>query len=140
MRDNLALLNQVVVILIGAAAALAIVVLYNLSNINISERIRELATIKVLGFYDREVYQYNTRENIILTLLGTIVGLFGGRGLTSFILKTMEMQGIVFEPTVATESYAFAALLTIVFAALINFITYFSLKKINMVEALKSVE
>ncbi|MDO5784296.1 MAG: hypothetical protein Q4P20_04440 [Eubacteriales bacterium] len=140
VRDNLALLDQVVMILIGAAAALAIVVLYNLSNINISERIRELATIKVLGFYDIEVYQYNTRENIVLTLLGTVIGLFGGRWLTSFILKTMEMQGIVFEPTVAWKSYLLSAVITLVFATLINFITYFSLKKINMVEALKSVE
>lgn len=140
VNDNLALLDQVVVILIGAAAALAIVVLYNLSNINISERIRELATIKVLGFYDIEVYQYNTRESIVLTLVGTGIGLFGGRWLTSFILKTMEMQGIVFEPTVALESYVISAVITIVFATIINFSTYFSLKKINMVEALKSVE
>lgn len=140
VNDNLSMLDQVMVILIGAAAALAIVVLYNLSNINISERIRELATIKVLGFYDIEVYQYNTRESIVLTLVGTIVGLFGGRWLTSFILKTMEMQGIVFEPTVALESYVISAVITIAFATIINFSTYFSLKKINMVEALKSVE
>lgn len=140
VSDNLDMLDQVVMILISAAAALAIVVLYNLSNINISERVRELATIKVLGFYDIEVYQYNTRESIVLTLLGTVVGLFGGRWLTSFILKTMEMQGIVFEPTVAWKSYVFSAVITIVFATIINFITYFSLKKINMVEALKSVE
>ena len=124
----------------GAAAALAIVVLYNLSNINISERIRELATIKVLGFYDREVYQYNTRETVILTLLGTLIGLFGGRWLVSFILLTMEMRGIVIVPTVAPLSYAAAAVLTILFATIVNFSTYFSLKKINMVEALKSVE
>lgn len=138
--DRLGLLNQVVVILVTAAAALAVVVLYNLSNINISERIRELATIKVLGFYDGEVYQYNTRETIILTILGTIMGLFGGRWLTSFILHTMEMQGIVIVPTVAAVSYAYAAALTIVFASAVNIMTYFSLKKINMVEALKSVE
>lgn len=138
--DRFSLLDQVVWVLIVAAAALAIVVLYNLSNINISERIRELATIKVLGFYDMEVYQYNTRESIILTLLGTLVGLGGGRWLTNFILKTMEMQGIVFEPTVAWKSYVIAGVITIVFATVINFMSYFALKKINMVEALKSVE
>ena len=138
--DRFSLLDQVVWILIVAAAALAMVVLYNLSNINISERIRELATIKVLGFYDMEVYQYNTRESIILTLLGTLVGLGGGRWLTNFILKTMEMQGIVFEPTVAWKSYVIAGVITIVFATVINFMSYFALKKINMVEALKSVE
>lgn len=138
--DRLGLINEVVIILVGAAAALAIVVLYNLSNINISERIRELATIKVLGFYDREVYQYNTRETVILTLLGTLIGLFGGRWLVSFILLTMEMRGIVIVPTVAPLSYAAAAVLTILFATIVNFSTYFSLKKINMVEALKSVE
>ena len=112
----------------------------NLININVSERIRELATIKVLGFYDMEVYQYNTRESIILTLLGTLAGLGGGRCLTEFILKTMEMQGIVFAPTVAWKSYLIAGMITIVFATGINFMSYFSLKKINMVEALKSVE
>lgn len=140
VNDRFGMLDQVVWILIVAAAALAIVVLYNLSNINISERIRELATIKVLGFYDVEVYQYNTRESIVLTLLGTLLGLAGGNWLTNFILKTMEMQGIVFEPTVAWKSYLLAGVLTIVFATVINCSTYFSLKKINMVEALKSVE
>ena len=140
VNDRFSLLDQVVWILIVAAAALAMVVLYNLSNINISERIRELATIKVLGFYDMEVYQYNTRESIILTLLGTLAGLGGGRWLTEFILKTMEMQGIVFAPTVAWKSYLIAGVITIIFATAINFMSYFSLKKINMVEALKSVE
>lgn len=140
VNERFDLLDQVVWILIVAAAALAVVVLYNLSNINISERIRELATIKVLGFYDIEVYQYNTRESIVLTLLGTLLGLAGGHWLTEFILKTMEMQGIVFAPTVAWKSYLLAGVITIVFATAINFTTYFSLKKINMVEALKSVE
>ena len=139
-NDRLDLINQVVAILIIAAAALAMVVQYNLSNINISERIRELATIKVLGFYDGEVYAYNTRESVLLTIIGTLLGLAGGRSLTSFILSTMEMQGIIIPGTVAPMSYVFAGLLTILFAAVINFFTYFALKKINMVEALKSVE
>lgn len=138
--DRLGLIDGVVVILIGAAAALAVVVLYNLSNINISERIRELATIKVLGFYDREVYQYNTRETVILTILGTLLGLAGGRWLTAFVLLTMEMQGIVIVPTVNAGSYVAAAVLTVIFATVVNLSTYFSLRKINMVEALKSVE
>ncbi len=140
VNEKLGLLNQVVAVLIIAAAALAIVVLYSLSNINISERIRELATIKVLGFYDMEVYQYNTRETVILTLIGTAIGLVGGRWLTSFILLTMAMQGIMFAPTVAPVSYVISAVITIVFATAVNFMSYFSLKKIDMVEALKSVE
>lgn len=139
-NDRLGLIDEVVVILVVAAAALAVVVLYNLSNINISERIRELATIKVLGFYDREVYQYNTRETVILTILGTLLGLGGGRWLAGFVLLTMEMRGIVIVPTVEPASYAAAAVLTIVFATAVNLSTYFALRKINMVEALKSVE
>lgn len=138
--DRFGMLDQVVWILISAAAALAIVVLYNLSTINISERIRELATIKVLGFYDWDVYLYNTRENVLLTALGTLLGLFGGRCLTAFLLKTMEMRGIVFAPTVALKSYLIASAITVAFSFVVNGSTYFTLKKINMVEALKSVE
>lgn len=138
--SRLSMLNQVVVVLIAAAAALAVVVLYNLSTINISERIRELATIKVLGFYDMEVYRYNTRETVLLTLIGTVLGLACGRWLTAFILLTMEMQGIVVVPVVEPLSYVLAAVLTILFASAVNFMTYFSLRKIDMVEALKSVE
>ena len=86
------------------------------------------------------MYQYNTRETVILTILGTLLGLAGGRWLVSFILLTMEMQGIVIVPTVAPLSYVAAAVLTILFSTVVNLSTYFSLKKINMVEALKSVE
>ena len=132
---------QIVVwILIIAAGLLAFVVLYNLLNANISERIRELATIKVLGFYDKEVYSYIARETIILTIIGIIVGLVGGYFLTMYILKTCELDITMFNPEVKLLSYIFGILITIFFAIIVNIVTYFSLKKIDMIESLKSVE
>ena len=132
---------QIVVwILIIAAGLLALVVLYNLLNANISERIRELATIKVLGFYDKEVYSYIARETIILTIIGIIVGLVGGYFLTMYILKTCELDITMFNPEVKLLSYIFGILITVFFAIIVNVITYFSLKKIDMIESLKSVE
>ena len=132
---------QIVVwILIISAGLLALVVLYNLLNANISERIRELATIKVLGFYDREVYSYIARETIILTIIGMIIGLLGGYSLTMYILKTCELDITMFNPEVKLLSYIFGILITIFFAVIVNIVTYFSLKKIDMIESLKSVE
>ena len=132
---------QIVVwILIISAGLLALVVLYNLLNANISERIRELATIKVLGFYDREVYSYIARETIILTIIGIIIGLLGGYSLTMYILKTCELDITMFNPEVKLLSYIFGILITIFFAVIVNIVTYFSLKKIDMIESLKSVE
>ena len=119
---------------------MALVVLYNLLNANISERIRELATIKVLGFYDREVYSYIARETIILTIIGMIIGLLGGYSLTMYILKTCELDITMFNPEVKLLSYIFGILITIFFAVIVNIVTYFSLKKIDMIESLKSVE
>ena len=127
-------------ILIVSAGALAFVVLYNLSSVNISERKRELATIKVLGFYDKEVYQYINRENTILTIIGILVGLGVGNILTVYILKTCEVDTFMFDPTIALSSYLYAILITAAFAILVNIILYFSLKKIDMIESLKSVE
>ncbi len=140
MDETLSAMNFVVYVLIVSAGLLAFIVLFNLSNINISERIRELATIKVLGFYDKEVYDYVTREIVLLTIIGIIFGLVFGFILNSFILGTCEIGILRFKKTVLPQSYLFASIITIIFTAIINFITYFSLKKIDMIESLKSVE
>lgn len=138
--DTMDSFAYVSLILIVSAGALAFVVLYNLSSINISERRRELATIKVLGFYDKEVYQYINRENTILTIIGILLGLGIGNILTMYIIKTCEIDMLMFDPTIAWPSYIYAILITVVFAILVNIILYFSLKKIDMIESLKSVE
>ena len=110
-------LDIVIIVLIISAGMLAFVVLYNLNNINITERKRELATLKVLGFYDKEVSSYVYRENILLTLIGALAGLLIGKIL-----------------------HLYAFLLTVAFSLFVNGVMYFKLKKINMVESLKSVE
>ena len=140
LDDTMVSLNYVVVILIVSAGLLAFVVLYNLSNVNISERIRELATIKVLGFYDREVYSYITRETILLTLIGIVLGLVGGYFLNYFILGTCEINMLRFAKIIKPMSYIYSALITVGFTIIVNIITYFALKKIDMIESLKSVE
>ena len=140
LDDTMVSLNYVVVILIVSAGLLAFVVLYNLSNVNISERIRELATIKVLGFYDREVYSYITRETILLTLIGIALGLVGGYFLNYFILGTCEINMLRFAKIIKPMSYIYSALITVGFTIIVNIITYFALKKIDMIESLKSVE
>lgn len=140
MNDTLSALNTVVYILIISAGLLAFVVLYNLSNINISERIRELATIKVLGFFDKEVYDYVTREIVLLTIIGIALGMVFGFFLNSFILGTCEIGILRFRKVILPQSYVYAVLITIVFTIIINFVTFFSLKKIDMIESLKSVE
>lgn len=137
VMDNM---NFVVWILIIAAGLLALVVLYNLSNTNISERIRELATIKVLGFYDKEVYNYVNKETTILTAIGILFGLVGGYFLTAFIIKTCELDMLMFNPKVAPMSYVYGILITTIFAVIVSIGTYFALKKIDMIESLKSVE
>ena len=133
-------MDLVVWILIISAGLLAFVVLYNLLNANITERIRELATIKVLGFYDKEVYDYISRETIILTVIGMLFGIGGGYFLTLYIIKTCEIDMLMFNPQITVWSYLFGVLITILFAIIVNIITYFSLKKIDMIESLKSVE
>lgn len=140
MDDMMSSLNYVVIILIVSAGLLAFVVLYNLSNVNISERIRELATIKVLGFYDKEVYSYVTRETVILTLIGIGLGLIGGYCLNYFIIGTCEINMLRFTKTIQPISYVYAILITLLFTVIVNVATYFSLKKIDMIESLKSVE
>ena len=140
LDNTLDALNIVVYILIISAGLLAFVVLYNLSNVNISERIRELATIKVLGFYDKEVYSYITRETIFLTIIGIIIGLISGFFLTDFILSTCEVDITRFPRYVRPISMVISALITGIFTMIVNFITYFSLKKVDMIESLKSIE
>ncbi len=137
VMDNMRL---VVWVLIIAAGLLALVVLYNLSNTNISERIRELATIKVLGFYDPEVYEYVGKEMLLLTIIGILVGLLGGNFLTTFIIKTCELDAFMFNPQIEIASYIYGIVITMLFATIVNIITYFALKKIDMIESLKSVE
>ncbi len=140
IEDTMSLLNYVVIVLIVAAGLLAFVVLYNLANVNISERIRELATIKVLGFYDREVFDYVMRETIILTAIGIALGLVGGYFLNYYILGTCEINMLRFDKTINWNSYVYATLLTILFSIIVNIATYFALKKIDMIQSLKSVE
>lgn len=133
-------LSLVVVVFIIAAAALAFVVLYNLSNININERVRELATIKVLGFYDKEVDAYIYRENVFLTVIGIALGLVMGIFLHRFVVSVAEVDVVMFGRTIGWLSYVLAAAMTVLFAVIVNWIMHFRLKKISMVESLKSVE
>lgn len=138
--DTMESMDVVVLVLIISAAALAFVVLYNLTNINVSERIRELSTIKVLGFYDKEVTMYIYRENIILSFLGIIAGCFLGILLHGFVLETAAVDMMMFSPTIQWQSYGYAALLTLLFSGIVMLSMHFKLKHIDMIEALKSVE
>ena len=140
MNDMLNNLNIVVFVLIVSAGLLAFVVLYNLNNINIAERKAELATLKVLGFYDLETAAYVYRENILLTVIGTAVGAGLGILLHRYVILTAEVDLIMFGRQILPPSYLYSVLLTIGFAALINFMMFFQLRKISMVESLKSTE
>lgn len=139
-QDIIQVLNSVVVVLVISAAVLGFVVLYNLSAINISERIREIATLKVLGLYPGEVTGYIGRESAILTLLGTLIGLLAGMGLHRYIMDTIEVDFAMFGKEIQPLSYLYAFGLTLVFAAIVQVFVHFSLKKVKMVESLKSVE
>ena len=130
----------IVVILIVAAGLLAFVVLYNLNNINITERRRELATLKVLGFYNKELAFYVYRENIVLTIFGVIFGIVLGIILHAYVMSTIETDYIMFGKEMTALSYLASILLTVLFTAIVNFVMYFRLKKIDMVESLKSAE
>ena len=133
-------LDRVMIVLIIVAGMLSFVVLYNLNNININERRRELATLKVLGFYNMEVANYVYRENILLTLLGTIVGCGMGKFLHHFTITTVEVDAAMFGRVISLKSYLICAFITCGFSLFVNIMMYFKLKKINMVESLKSVE
>lgn len=139
-QDTIASLSIVIVVLIISAGLLAFVVLYNLTNVNISERLREIATIKVLGFYDNEVSAYVYRENIILTLIGGCVGLVLGIGLHHLIMSLAELDTVMFGRNINLISFFYALAITMVFAVIVNLVMYRKLKKIPMVESLKSVE
>jgi putative ABC transport system permease protein len=133
-------LDKVVLILIILASLLSFVVLYNLSSINVQERERELATLKVLGFYDKEVDSYITKENYILTFIGIAIGLFIGVYLSRFVISTVEIEKATFMKDVKLMSHIYSAALTILFTISVNYITHYALQKINMIESLKSVE
>ncbi len=133
-------LGSVIIVIIVSAGLLAFIVMYNLTNINIEERIREIATLKVLGFYDREVDAYIFRENILLTLLGTAVGLVLGIFLAQFVITTAEVDFVMFGRTIYPMSYILAALFTLLFSVLVTLVMHRRLKNVDMIEALKSVE
>lgn len=133
-------LGSVIIVLIVSAGLLAFVVLYNLNNINITERQRELATLKVLGFYDGEVSQYVFRENILLTVLGILFGAGFGALLHRYVILTVEVDNIMFGRNISLMSFVYCAVFTAAFSAIINWIMHYKLKKIDMVESLKSVE
>lgn len=140
IEDMLGTLNYVVIILVVASALLAFVVLYNLANINIGERQRELATLKVLGFYDNEIDSYINKENIIFTIIGIILGLVFGFFLTSAVVVSVEIDKLRFIRKINPISYVYSSLITIVFSFIVNKVIHFVLKKIDMIESLKSVE
>ena len=138
--DMISSISFIVVVLVISAALLAFVVLYNLSNVNISERVREIATIKVLGFTKREVNQYVNREGILLSIIGALLGLFIGIGLHHLIMNLAEMDDVMFGRTILPQSYLISFAMTMIFTLIINFFMSFKLKKIQMVESLKAVE
>lgn len=140
LNDMLKSLNLVIIVLIVSAGMLAFVVLYNLNTINIAERKRELATLRVLGFYNPEVAAYVYRENILLTLIGTIVGAGLGKILHLFIIETVEVSAAMFGRIINLPSYIYSFLFTILFSMIVNGVMYFKLRKIDMVESLKSIE
>ena len=138
--ETLGSLDVVTLVLIVSAASLAFVVLYSLTNINVSERIRELSTIKVLGFYDVEVSMYIYRESLVLTLLGILFGFVLGKILSTVVLKMVEIDFMMFPPTSMPISYLYAGLLSLLFSSVVMLIMHRKLKQVDMIEALKSVE
>ena len=133
-------LGAVIWVLIISAGMLAFVVLYNLNNINITERQRELATLKVLGFYDGEVSQYVFRENILLSFIGILAGAVFGSFLHRYVITTVEVDAVMFGRNIKPMSFVYSGIITFGFSMFVNMVMHFKLKKINMVESLKSVE
>jgi Chromosome segregation ATPases len=140
IEETLNNLNLIVAILIFCAGLLAIVVLYNLTNINVSERIRELSTVKVLGFYNQEVTMYIYREAIILTILGILAGSVLGYYLQQYLIFTMAPRPVYFDPELGFINYLYAAIITIIISLGVMAIIHNKLRKVNMIEALKAVE
>lgn len=133
-------IDAVVVLIIVCAAGLAFVVLYNLSNINVAERVKEIATIKVLGFYDREVDSYVNRESYALTGIGIFFGIFGGIALHRFVITTVEVDAVMFGRSIRPVSFLYAILLTLLFSIIVSLVIGRSLKKVSMVESMKAPE
>ena len=140
LQDIFDSMNNIVFLIIGFSSVLAITVLYNLTTINISERVREIATLKVLGFNDKEISMYVYRETIILTIFGIIIGLLLGIGLNAFVLTVAETDEIIFAKEIHYLSYILAIVIMIIFTIVVQIITNYILKKINMIDSLKSVE
>ena len=136
VEDSLSALSTVMVVLILSAAILAFVVLYNVTNINVSERVEELSTIKVLGFFDMEVTRYVYRETFTLSIMGILVGLIFGFFLHQYIIETVELNYIMFSRTILWPSYLYSAGLMVIFSIIVMVIMHFKLKSIDMVEAL----
>lgn len=133
-------MNLIVVTVVVCAGLLAVIVLYNLTNINITERIREIATIKVLGFNATEAAAYVFKENLLLSGMGAVLGLFGGKALLNFVMSQIKIDMVWFQARVLPVSFVWAILLTMLSACIVDLILYFKLDRINMAEALKSVE
>lgn len=127
-------------VLVFSSAALAFIVLYNLTNININERRKELSTLKVLGYHREEIAAYVFRESVILSLLGTVLGLFLGKLLHTFVVMTVEASNLMLGRVISAQSYAISALLTFLFSLLVNLFLTKKLNKIEMVESMKAVE
>jgi putative ABC transport system permease protein len=140
VSSMLGALDAVVLTIIICAGALAMIVLYNLTNINITERIREIATIKVLGFHAKETAAYVFKENLLLSAMGMIVGLGGGWLLLKFVMNEIRVDLVWFTPMLEIGSILLGMAMTMLAACIVDFLLYFKLEKINMAEALKSVE
>lgn len=139
-QDIIRSMNDIVLLILGFSTFLAITVLYNLTTINISERTREIATLKVLGFHDREVSGYVYRETLVLTIFGILIGMGLGVLLNQFVMTVAETDEILFVKDIYGMSYVYTFLIMTLFTVVVQFITYFILKKINMIDSLKSVE
>ena len=133
-------MDYVVLLVVACAATLAVIVVYNLTNININERIREIATIKVLGFNASETAAYVFKENLALSVMGAAVGLLGGKLLLLFVMSQIKINMVWFTARANAMSFVLAVVLTLVAACLVDLAFFFRIEKINMAEALKSVE
>lgn len=139
--DNMIVsMDYIVLVIILCAGTLAFIVLYNLTNINITERIREIATIKVLGFYPKETASYVFKENFVLTAIGAAVGLVLGVYLHRFVMANVDLETISFDVRINVQGYVLSVLLTFLFTAIVDIVMYYKLDKIDMVESLKSIE
>jgi putative ABC transport system permease protein len=140
LNSMMSSLDYIVLIIIICAAGLAFIVLYNLTNINITERVREIATIKVLGFFRRETSAYVLRENLVLTAMGTAAGIGAGILLHRFVMAQIKVDLVDFGVKILPESYAYSIALTFIFNFIVNLFMEIKLERINMAESLKSIE